>query len=96
MTRLRHSPWPKGTWMYLLSPTKLRAEMAGQKMSERRLARYAGCSPGMISHLKTGRRRSVSPRLAVRITEALRVDLGEFFSVNLPTEQSQNRDGAAA
>lgn len=96
MRRPHQRKWPKGTWMELRSTARLRLEMAEQGMSERRLARYAGCSGGMISHLKSGRRKSVTPALAERIVEALGVDLKQLFEVNTATERSENSNGAAA
>lgn len=50
--------------------------MKDRKYSHERLARYAGCSRGFISHLTSGRKSSCSAELAARIAEAL----------NLPTD----------
>lgn len=81
MTRAKR--WPKGTWMRLRSPATLRALMGQYKFSLGRLARYADCSKGFISHLLSGRRSSCTPELASRIAEALNVPLEVLFDANV-------------
>lgn len=74
--------WPRGTWMRLISAERLRAFVGSEpdkKMSQRRLARYAGKHPSFINHLTSGRRRSCEPRTAELIAEALGVPLELLF-----------------
>lgn len=71
--------WPKGTWMRLNSADTLKALMAQRNYSQERLARYAGCSKGFISHLTGERKKSCSADLAERIAEALDVPLAVLF-----------------
>lgn len=78
MTRTRKR-WPKGTWMKLISAETLRALMQQRNYSYERLGRYAGCSPGFISHLTSSRKKSCSALLAERIAEALDVPLELLF-----------------
>jgi transcriptional regulator with XRE-family HTH domain len=65
--------------MKLASADTLRALMQQRDMSHARMARYAGCSKGMIDHLLAGRKKSVTPELAARIEEALDVPPGLIF-----------------
>lgn len=51
----------------------------GCKMSQRRLARYAGVHPSFINHLTSGRRRSCDEKTARRIAEALEVPWDILF-----------------
>lgn len=74
--------WPKGTWMRLHSAELLRAFVGPEpdkKLSQRRLARYAGTHPSFINHLTSGRRRSCEPITAQRIAEAIGVPLEVLF-----------------
>ncbi|GAA1891566.1 helix-turn-helix transcriptional regulator [Williamsia serinedens] len=71
--------------MRLRSPDTLRALMAQYDFSLGRLARYADCSKGFISHLLAGRRASCTPQLAERIAEALHVPLEVLFEVRVST-----------
>lgn len=59
--------------MQLSSPDLFRATMERRRFSMARLARYSGCSKSMIGHLATGQKKSCSPALASRISEALDV-----------------------
>ncbi len=90
--------WPKGTWMKLLSPEILRAFMRQRSISERTLARYAGCSRAMVGHLLHGRKTTCTPQLAERIAEALSVPLEGLFMPKMPsaTRQHGEKHGAAA
>ena len=72
--------WPKGTWMRLNSADTLKALMEQRNYSHERLARYAGCSRGFISHLTAGRKSSCSAVLAERIAEALDVPSQVLFT----------------
>lgn len=72
--------WPKGTWMRLNSPDTLKALMKQKNYSLERMARYAGCSRGFISHLTSGRKNSCSAPLAEQIAEALDVPLDILFT----------------
>jgi transcriptional regulator with XRE-family HTH domain len=61
-----------------------------------RLARYADCSKGFISHLLSGRRSSCTPALATRIAEALNVPLEVLFDAKAtPTDMSNVKENAA-
>lgn len=71
--------WPKGTWMRLASANTLVAIMEQRDFSLARLARYAGCSKGFVSHLTAGRRRTCTTALAERIAEALDVPVAVLF-----------------
>lgn len=71
--------WPKGTWMRLTSPDTLRALIRQRGFSYEQLARYAGCSKSFVSHLTSGRKTTCTPRLAVRIAEALAVPTEIIF-----------------
>lgn len=88
----RKRRWPKGTWMRLASPDTLKALMAQKHFSLDRMARYAGCSKGMVSHLTSGRKRSCSADLAVNIAEALEVPLEILFVPQLSTSSARSMD----
>lgn len=61
-------------------------------MSLGRLARYAGCSKGFVSHLLAERRSTVTPELADRLAEALSVPTTVLF---VPQVSSDARQGVA-
>lgn len=85
--------------MRLRSPDTLRALMAQYDFSLGRLARYADCSKGFISHLLAGRRASCTPQLADRIAEALHVPVEVLFEVRVSTtgmSDDKRRKTAAA
>lgn len=68
--------------MRLISRERLAAFVGPEpdkKMSQRRLARYAGVHPSFINHLTSGRRKSCEPRTAELIAEALEVPLDVLF-----------------
>lgn len=94
----RKRRWPKGTWMRLTSKETLKALMQQRGFSLDRMARYAGCSKGMVSHLTAGRKKTCSAELAENIAEALGVPLEILFvpSVSSQEGQSDKRVGAAA
>lgn len=79
--------WPKGTWMQLKDAESLVRQMKKRGFSLDRLARYAGCSKGMVSHLTAGRRTTCTPTLAENIAEALDVDLHMLFVPQVSTQQ---------
>lgn len=85
----RKNRWPKGTWMRLTSPDTLKALMAQRGFSLDRMARYAGCSKGMVSHLTSGRKSSCSSELATNIAEALEVPLTILFVPQVPTSSGR-------
>lgn len=85
---MHHTKWSKGTWMKLANANTLRALMEQRGMGMGRLARYAGCSKGFISHLLSGRRSTCTPLLAERIAEALDVPLTVLF---VPSVSSDGR-----
>lgn len=76
--------------MKLRSPNILRALMQQDDFSMGRLARYAGCSKGFISHLLAGRRRACTPELATRIAEALGVPIEILFDPKVSSAERQN------
>lgn len=75
--------------MRLTSPDTLKALMAQRGFSLDRMARYAGCSKGMVSHLTSGRKNSCSAELATNIAEALEVPLTILFVPQVPTQSAQ-------
>lgn len=80
--------WPEGTWMQV-NREVLVDEMQTKHFSLDRLARYAGCSKGMVSHLTSGRRTSCSPALAENIAEALGMSVRSLFVPRVSTENAQ-------
>ena len=82
--------------MKLNSSATLKALMHQRAFSLGRLARYAGCSKGFISHLLSGRRRTCSPTLAARIAEALDVPLELLFMPSLPPARTHRVKEKAA
>ena len=83
--------------MKLRSISTLKALMEQDDMSLDRLARYAGCSKGFISHLRAGRKSTCTPEKAQRIAEALRVPVSVLFDANVsPTAGQQRKQRAAA
>jgi transcriptional regulator with XRE-family HTH domain len=71
--------------MRLQSGEILRAFMRQRGISERTLARYAGCSRAFIGHLLHGRKTTCTPELAARIAEALSVPLEALFVPRMTT-----------
>lgn len=86
----RRKPWPQGTWMELKDREGLVEAMAQRRFSLDRMARYAGCSKGMVSHLTSGRRKTCSPTLAQNIAEALDVPLSLLFVPKVSTQQGHS------
>ena len=83
--------------MRLTSPATLRALMAQRGYSLARLARYAGCSKGFISHLLAERKNTCTPTLAQLIAEALDVPLEILFVPSVSAGSGPNeRKGRAA
>lgn len=85
---MRYRRWPKGTYMQLVSPDRLRAFVGPEpdkKMSGRRLARYIDKHPSFIDHLLHGRTKSCKPRTAELISEALGVPLDILFVPAIPS-----------
>lgn len=82
--------------MRLKSADTLRALMEQDGFSLARLARYAGCSKGFISHLLSGRRTSCTPELGTKLAEALSVPVSVLFDVRLsPTDGPLGKQSAA-
>ena len=81
--------------MKLQSGEILRAFMRQRGISERTLARYAGCSRGMIGHLLHERKTTCSPDLACKIAEALSVPLEALFVPRVPSSSRQHAGAAA-
>lgn len=88
----RRKHWPAGTWMELHNREGLVDRMEQKKFSLDRLGRYAGCSKGMVSHLTSGRRKTISPTLAENIAEALDVPLSMLFVPRLSTSTGRNEN----
>jgi transcriptional regulator with XRE-family HTH domain len=74
--------------MRLHSGEILRAFMNKRGISERTLARHAGCSRAFIGHLLHERKTTCTPQLATNIAEALSVPLEGLF-----TPRSSNETG---
>lgn len=87
-TTKRKKRWPDGTWMQV-NREVLVEEMGIKGFSLDRLARYAGCSKGMVSHLASGRRTSCTPALAENIAEAMGMSVRSLFVPRLSTEGAQ-------
>lgn len=82
--------------MRLESGEILRAWMRRRRISERTLARYAGCSRAMIGHLLHERKTTCTPQLAERIAEALDVELSSLFTPKMSATGSRNESTTAA
>jgi hypothetical protein len=91
--------WPKGTYMQLINPDRLRSFVGpepSKKMSGRRLARYIEVHPSFVDHLISGRRRSCKNNTAERIAEALDVPLEILFVPVTPSATGQATKQSAA
>lgn len=91
--------WPKGTYMQLINPDRLRSFVgpeASKKMSGRRLARYIDTHPSFVDHLLSGRRKSCKTTTAERIAEALDVPLEILFVPVVPSNTGQTTKQSAA
>lgn len=93
--------WPKGTYMQIVSPDRLRAFVGPEpdkRMSGRRLARAIGKHPSFIDHLLAGRSKSCLPVTAERIAEALGVPLDVIFVPETPsaTQSATKREDIPA
>lgn len=82
--------YPKGTWMKLRSAEILVAFMRQKDFSMERLARYAGCSKSMISHLTSARKTSCTPELAERLAEALDVPREALFDARTSADSGHD------
>jgi len=80
----------------LLSADLLRVLIRDRRLSHRRLADAAGCSPGFVSHLTAGRRASCSDQLAEAIAEVLAVPTTVLFVPEVSSTARQNGAGSAA
>lgn len=89
MSTKRRNRWPQGTWMQV-NREVLVDEMIQKGFSLGRLARYAGCSKAMVSHLTSGRRTSCTPALAENIAEAMGMSVRSLFVPRVSTEGAQN------
>jgi transcriptional regulator with XRE-family HTH domain len=85
--------WPRGTWMTLSNVEALELFMRQKDFTGARLARYAGCSRQFIHQLRTGQKKSMTPKLAANIAEALDVPLEVLFvsSVSSGDDRSVKR-----
>lgn len=86
----RRRRYPKGTWMKLRSKEILIAFMEDKDFSTQRLATYADCSKSMIGHLRSGHKKSCTPELADRISEALGVPRVALFDEQASAGSGQN------
>lgn len=59
-------------------PDAVRAAVAERKLTQRELARLAGCSKGTIGFVLNGQ-RAVNDHLALRLARVLRRPVGELF-----------------
>lgn len=77
-------------------PAAVRAAIAERRLTQRELARLAGCSQGLIGFLLKGE-RSVNSRLARRIARVLQRSVDELFADVETTAkpQSDNRQAVA-
>lgn len=82
--------WPRGTWMTLISAETLQALMRQKDFTNARLARYAGCSRQFIWQLLRGEKKSMTPKVAENIAEALDVPLGVLFLPSVASTPDQN------
>lgn len=89
MAKRKRKQWPQGAWM-VVDREVLVDEMEAKNFSMARLARYAGCSKGMVSHLTSGRRTTCKPELAENIAEALGVSLRALFVPQVSTQEGRN------
>jgi transcriptional regulator with XRE-family HTH domain len=84
--------------MKLRSKEILIAFMDEKGFSVQRLATYSQCSKSMIGHLRTGEKKSCTPQLAERISEALGVPRLALFDEQASAGSGNNdkSQGAAA
>lgn len=66
--------------------------MNRRQMKTTRLATRVGCSPAMISHLRTARHDGCKDSLARRIAEALEVPVDALFDLTTATDDSPISD----
>ena len=83
--------------MKLTSVDNLLGLMERKDFTQARLARYAGVSRQFIWQVVTGKKSTMTPRVAENIAEALGVPVGMLFvpSVASKTDQNDNRRVAA-
>jgi transcriptional regulator with XRE-family HTH domain len=82
--------WPRGTWMTLTSVDNLLELMERKDFNMARLARYAGCSRQFIWQVCKGKKKSMTPKIAENIAEALDVPLGVLFVPSVASGSDQN------
>ena len=87
--RITRTRWPKGTWMRLISPERLRAQMLRKDVSYQDLADAAGVSKGFISHLCRGRKKTMTPRVADAIARRLDMDLELLFVPSISIDSAR-------
>lgn len=86
---------PKGAWMKLTSPDRLRRRRAYKNKPQAWVAKQAGCTQQYISLLETGADTDCSLTMAKAICEALDVDLEDYFTDITPSPQPTNASSAA-
>ena len=86
--------------MRLRSAELLRAVVGpepSKKLSARQLARYAGVHPSFVNHLLAERRRSCTPQVADRMSEALGVPTEFLFEARQsPIKQVSGNEKAGS
>ncbi len=82
--------------MTLTSAETLRALMRQKDFTGARLARYAGCSRQFIHQLLSEQKKSMTPKVAENIAEALDVPLSVLFLPSVASPQAQNVKRRAA
>lgn len=76
--------------MTLTSVENLLELMDRKDFNMARLARYAGCSRQFIWQVCKGHKKSMTPKIAENIAEALDVPLGVLFLPSVASAQDQN------
>jgi transcriptional regulator with XRE-family HTH domain len=82
--------------MTLTSAETLLALMRQKDFTGARLGRYAGCSRQFIHQLLKGEKRSMTPRVAENIAEALDVPLAVLFMPSTSSAANQTVKRRAA
>lgn len=85
-------------WVQLISAQALNQYMEFRKETNRSLATKTGPGVGreIIGHLRSGKRRTCSPKTARAIEEALNAPPGSLFVPRVTTAQSATRQAKAA
>lgn len=87
---------PGRLWVKLVSAQALRQYMEFRQETNRSLAAKAGVGPGIVGHLRSGKRTTCSPRVAQAIEEALACPPGFLFVPKLSVIQADAGRAVAA